>query len=94
LSENVTPSAKSHFGTRHRAGLGITEQTDAVVIVVSEETGAISVARNGKLTRDLDPDELKKLLVSVYTMDPINVQRLTRLGGIGVSKLFKKRSGN
>jgi diadenylate cyclase len=56
LSENVGTS--SQLGTRHRAAIGLTEQTDAVVLVISEQSGTISVARLGKLSRELD-DELR-----------------------------------
>jgi diadenylate cyclase len=56
LSDNVGTS--SQLGTRHRAAIGLTEQTDAVVLVISEQTGTISVARLGKLSRELD-DELR-----------------------------------
>lgn len=54
------------LGTRHRAGIGITENSDALVIIVSEETGIISVAQNGKLTRFLDVKKIEKTLLNLY----------------------------
>ena len=54
------------LGTRHRAGIGITENSDALVIIVSEETGIISVAQNGKLTRFLDVKKVEKALLNLY----------------------------
>ncbi len=60
LTEN--PSLSNELGTRHRAALGITEVSDAISIVVSEESGKISYAHNGGLTRNLTPDTLRKAL--------------------------------
>lgn len=59
LSENTLPG---ELGTRHRAGLGITERTDAVSLVVSEETGGISVAADGRMYTRLDEQRLRALL--------------------------------
>ena len=60
LTQN--PKVSKTLGTRHRAGLGLSEESDAVVIIVSEETGGISVATGGKLTHDLDKDALSRVL--------------------------------
>ncbi|MFA6142701.1 MAG: diadenylate cyclase CdaA [Candidatus Omnitrophota bacterium] len=54
------------LGMRHRAAIGITEETDAVSVVVSEETGAISVASAGKLTHGLDEESLTKILKNIF----------------------------
>lgn len=54
------------LGTRHRAALGITETTDAVTLIVSEETGIISMAREGRLTRHLDRVALEQVLLGMY----------------------------
>jgi len=55
----------THLGTRHRAAVGITEQTDAIAVVVSEETGIISMARNGRIVRHLDERRLGTLLTAL-----------------------------
>lgn len=60
LSDNL--DIESDLGTRHRAGLGITEVSDALTVIVSEETGGISLARDGQLTRYLDAQSLKEML--------------------------------
>lgn len=60
LSDNL--NLDKNLGTRHRAGLGISEVTDAVTVIVSEETGKISVAYKGELERNLDSEKLKEML--------------------------------
>ena len=67
LSEDITISRD--LGTRHRAAIGITETTDAVSLIVSEETGIISMAREGRLTRHLDGRSLTILLTELFTPD-------------------------
>lgn len=57
---------ETHLGTRHRASLGLTESTDAIVVVVSEETGIISVSHNGRMIRNLDETRLLKILTAFY----------------------------
>lgn len=59
-------SIGKNLGTRHRAGVGLSEVSDAFVIIVSEETGAISVAHNGTLRRFLDLKTLEKMLLDIY----------------------------
>ena len=54
------------LGTRHRAGLGITEHSDALVLIVSEETGIISMARDGHMDRYLDLKSVEKALISIF----------------------------
>ncbi len=68
LSENL--AVTKTLGTRHRAGLGVTEQTDAVAIIVSEETGTVTLAREGELHRDLSEEELKAALLTLFGAKP------------------------
>ncbi len=65
LSEN--PNLERELGTRHRAAVGISESTDAIAIIVSEETGTISIAQNARLTRFLDEGTLNRVLTGMIT---------------------------
>ena len=69
------------LGTRHRAGIGITEKSDCLSIMVSEETGSISIADNGSISRYLDIETLKSILLEVYTPTTNNNLILSRLRG-------------
>lgn len=64
LTQN--PRVSSTLGTRHRAALGLSEETDAIAIVISEETGGVSIAIGGRLTHDLDREALERVLTNVY----------------------------
>lgn len=64
------------LGTRHRAALGLTEQTDAVVLVVSEETGAVSIARDGKLSRPVEEEQRLVRMLLAVTRPPRRGRRL------------------
>ncbi len=64
LSDELRP--QDHVGTRHRAGLGITEASDAVAVIISEETGGISIAVDGRLERHLTPDQLRRRLETAF----------------------------
>ena len=62
LPLSMNPVLSTQLGTRHRAGIGITEETDAIAVIVSEETGAISLAVSGNIERDLTADHLRERL--------------------------------
>jgi diadenylate cyclase len=64
LPLSMNPVLSTQLGTRHRAGMGITEETDAIAVIVSEETGAISVAVGGKIELDLSVEQLRERLSS------------------------------
>jgi diadenylate cyclase len=68
LTENV--DVGSGLGTRHRAAIGVTEDSDAIAIVVSEATGGISISLKGQITSDLDPEGLRMILRGLYTPTP------------------------
>jgi len=64
LPLSMNPLLSTQLGTRHRAGIGITEETDAIAVIVSEETGAISLALGGKIERDLTVEQLRERMGS------------------------------
>jgi len=82
-------SISRELGTRHRAAIGITESTDAVSLIVSEETGIISMAREGKLTRYLDVKSLTILLTELFTPD-----RAALSGWIGAPGGEERKNAN
>ena len=77
LSDNMELSKQ--LGTRHRAGVGISEQTDSVTIIVSEETGQVSVAQGGKLTRGLNSAKLREILVKAQNKQVVDNSKLRHL---------------
>ena len=93
----VLPLAEEDFfvngkrlGTRHRAAAGISQETDAVAVVVSEETGLISIAKKGRLIRGLKPEELRFQL-SMILLDHNSLWK--RLGNTGEFKDFAEEDG-
>jgi len=64
LTENIDVGVG--MGTRHRAGIGVTEETDAICLIVSEETGGISVSMNGRIERNIDRERLRGVLREFY----------------------------
>lgn len=81
LSDNMRLSKE--LGTRHRAGIGISEMSDSLTIIVSEETGKVSIAKDGKLIRNIDGDYLRAKLVELQRKDANNNKKI---------KLWKGRS--
>jgi diadenylate cyclase len=77
LADDTTELAKS-MGTRHRAALGITQQTDALAVVVSEETGKVSIARDGVMTRGVKADRFKGIVRSVFNPPSLRKQTLRK----------------
>ena len=77
LSDNMELSKQ--LGTRHRAGVGISEQTDSVTIIVSEETGQVSVAQNGRLIRGVNSAKLREILVRAQNKQVVDNSKLRHL---------------
>lgn len=95
------PELSRGLGTRHRAAMGLTEETDAIAIVVSEETGTVSISTRGRLSRDFDEDRLRKFLSGVLSKDVPGTSRWTRarqrldlsLDGIAKSETRAREEG-
>jgi diadenylate cyclase len=77
------------MGTRHRAALGLAEETDAVVLVVSEESGRISLAVGGRMESPLDPDSLRRRLEELFSLEEEPVERRVHWWGPARSWLRK-----
>ncbi|MBI2757125.1 MAG: TIGR00159 family protein [Chloroflexi bacterium] len=84
-------SPDRQMGLRHRAALGISEQSDAIAVVVSEETGAISIAHAGRMIRRLDPDRLENILIAFFR--PSAKQRNNNLLERFFPYLFSRKDG-
>ena len=82
-------SPERQMGLRHRAALGISEASDAIAVVVSEETGSISIAHNGRIIRRLDSERLENILNAFYQPPPGGSSPFAIL-----SRLFKRGKGN
>jgi len=65
------------LGTRHRAGIGLSEETDAAIVIVSEESGTISIVYRGELTRELDANQMRDYLQRIFSAAPLNPSRPT-----------------
>ena len=70
------------LGTRHRAAIGVSKESDAIVVVVSEETGKISIAKEGTLIADVREDVLKKILIKNLINEPIHTGRLKKVSEV------------
>jgi diadenylate cyclase len=89
LSEN--PNISKNLGTRHRAALGLSEQSDAFIIVVSEETGVVSVVEEGRITRYLDDTALREMLLArLHSKENAHFSLFASL--LGFFKASSKRS--
>ncbi len=80
-------SPERQMGLRHRAALGLSEATDAVAVVVSEETGSISIAHSGRMIRRIDPERLENILMAFYR--PLNKPKRGLLDAI--PRLFSRK---
>ncbi len=104
LPLSMNPVLSTQMGTRHRAGIGITEETDAIAVIVSEETGAISLAIGGNIERGLTVEQLRKRLGELLrrylppsalpTPMPADVDTLSEAGQIQGAKSVSNQGGD
>lgn len=87
LSKN--PEIQKSLGTRHRAGIGISETTDALVVIISEETGEISFCENGKINHGISPEMLKKKLQAIGNKPTVE-QEKSKHSIVSVNKISTK----
>jgi diadenylate cyclase len=88
-----TTVASERFGTRHRAALGITEQTDAIAIVVSEENSQISLVERARIIRNLSPERLDRRLVALLTEEGSSVGLLASIQAPTRSRWLRRMPG-
>jgi diadenylate cyclase len=89
FSAHPSPGSSKSLGTRHRAAIGLSEETDAVVVLVSEETGMISYAHEGKLVRGLSCEELRSILSTLLVKTSRSDKRVAQQAALE-KKLEKK----
>src|SRR5262249_55468193 len=75
------PNIDKRYGTRHRAALGLTEDTDAIVVLISEEAGEAHLVKNGKITTNLSEQELKQSLSALLDLSRTQVHLGRRMKG-------------
>ena len=85
LPLSLNPALSNQLGTRHRAAIGITEESDAIAVVVSEETGAISIASGGAIEQSITADQLQEHLISLTSR-----RRLTSAGASAPAAALRK----
>jgi diadenylate cyclase len=87
--ENLDPN----WGTRHRAAIGISQETDALVVLVSEEGASISLVVDGRVSRKMDPKDLRKSLTDLLTEEKQPDELQEAQGSSGISRFFRTGGG-
>jgi diadenylate cyclase len=86
LPLTVQPMLSRELGTRHRAAIGLTEENDAVAVVVSEETGQISLALDGRIERGLTPEQLRARLRALVVQRRSQIARGPQTVAVGAEE--------